>query len=163
MVPFCLSRYSSAQVQDGGRKETSVGFISLRLLQKPLGPGQISTFTVAPLHHPMLFNIITMVQAILLATVYVAITVPYRAAFNDNTTSTCSGLSSPPSSESLQISYKHHRLNHNRHRHVQGGSFQMVLPRKILSMEVVPNMLTEFFPVFKNISGLDHLKKITLY
>ena len=95
MVPFCLSRYSSAQVQDGGRKETSVGFISLRLLQKPLGPGQISTFTVAPLHHPMLFNIITMVQAILLATVYVAITVPYRAAFNDNTTSTCSGLSPP--------------------------------------------------------------------
>ena len=48
MVPFCLSRYSSAQVQDGGRKETSVGFISLRLLQKPLGPGQISTFTIAP-------------------------------------------------------------------------------------------------------------------
>ena len=36
-----------------------------------------------------------MVQAILLATVYVAITVPYRAAFNDNTTSTCSGLSPP--------------------------------------------------------------------
>ena len=33
-----------------------------------------------------------MMQAILLATVYVAITVPYRAAFNDNTTSTCSGL-----------------------------------------------------------------------
>merc|ERR1719400_1563704 len=28
--------------------------------------------------------------AILLATVYVAITVPYRAVFNDNTTSTCS-------------------------------------------------------------------------